>query len=248
MKNIHVYTWWAVASFLAIAIARSHNPLFALAIVLAASFAVHFWARESAWRKSFRFSLQIALFVIAFRIGASVLIGIPIAGKTLFTLPTLTLPRWMAGATIGGAITQERLSGALGSAIVLASIIAIMGAAQSLTSPQRFLRSLPRIFYEFGLVLVIATTLIPNLFASVAKIREAHFLRGISPRGVKSFATPLIEESLERTLALATSMEQRGYGLSLPRTRYFSEHIPRENFSYKDCVLLFFSLSMALFL
>ena len=238
MKRGHVYTWWSVAALLSISIARSANPIYAVFIVLLSAVAVHIWAEDSAWRNSFGISLNIALFIIVFRLVASALIGIPIPGKTLFTLPTYTLPHWLAGVTLGGTISQERALHALSSSILLAAVVAIMGAAQSLTSPQRFLRNLPRFLYEFGLLIVIATSLIPQFFASVRRIREAHYLRGISTLGIKSFATPLIEEALERTLALSASMEVRGFGLPIRRTDFHSPLVPKERFGLLDIFLL----------
>lgn len=246
VRDLHVYTWWILTSLSSIAIARSHNQYFALALVLLAGGAVHFYATDSAWRNSFRIALKIAAFVIAFRLIASALIGLPVPGPTLFTLPTLNLPHWMAGVNLGGPISQPRLANAFTSALLLAAVIALMGAAQSLTTPQRFLGSLPRFLYEFGLIIIIATTLIPQFFASVSKIREAHLIRGISPTGIQGFATPLIEESLERTLALAASMEVRGYGAPQKRSRYNSPFLYRENFGLIDLLLILGALAMVI--
>jgi energy-coupling factor transporter transmembrane protein EcfT len=152
-----------------------------------------------------------------------VLIGVPIPGTTLFSIPIVALPSWMPGIRIGGAVTSERLTSALTEGLLICAIIVIFGAAASLTSPHRLLRVLPIYFYEFGVTIVIAASALPQLVHSVSRIRQAQFLRGQSLRGLKSWrriAIPLLEESMARSLDLAAAMDSRGYGISRKRSRY----------------------------
>ena len=77
--------------------------------------------------------------------------------------------------------------------------------------------------YEFGVSVVIATSVLPQLVSAVSRIRMAQRLRGQKTRGLKSFkriAIPLLEESLARSLDLAAAMDSRGYGISKKRSRY----------------------------
>jgi len=129
----------------------------------------------------------------------------------------------MPGIRIGGAVTSERLMSALSEGVIICAIIIIFGAAASLTSPHRLLRVLPIYMYEFGVSVVIATSVVPQLVTSVARIRQAQRLRGQNTKGLASYrrvAIPLLEEALARSLDLAAAMDARGYGVSRKRSRY----------------------------
>jgi energy-coupling factor transporter transmembrane protein EcfT len=128
----------------------------------------------------------------------------------------------MPGIRLGGAVTLERLSSSLHEGLIIATVIALFGAATSLTSPHKVLRTLPFFIYEIGITLVIATSLFPQLAHSARRIRLAQQLRGhekISWRGLAL----LLEESLSRSLQLAASMDSRGFGVSRKRSRYRPE-------------------------
>jgi energy-coupling factor transporter transmembrane protein EcfT len=126
----------------------------------------------------------------------------------------------MPGIRIGGPVTLERIQSSLHEALIIATIILLFGAANSVTSPHKLLRILPVSLYQVGVALTIATSALPQFVTSITRIREAQFLRnGKKPR-VISIAIPLLEESLSRAVHLAESMESRGFGLSRKRTRY----------------------------
>ena len=221
--SLHPLTWWIWAGLLAIAIVRFQSTVLTLLGVGAVAGLV-FWLREDApWGKSFSWTLKLSLWILFVRTLIGILIGVPIPGTTLFTLPIIELPNWMPGIRIGGAVTSERLSSAVSEGILICAIILIFGAAASLTSPQRLLRILPVYVYEFGVSVVIATSALPQLVTSVSRIRQAQMLRGQSLRGFRSWkriAIPLLEESLARSLDLAAAMDSRGYGISRKRSRY----------------------------
>jgi energy-coupling factor transporter transmembrane protein EcfT len=129
----------------------------------------------------------------------------------------------MPGIRIGGNVTVERLSSSLVEGVTICAIIVIFGAAASLTSPHKLLRVMPIYIYEFAVAVVIATSVLPQLVTSVARIRQAQKLRGQSLKGFTSWkrvAIPLLEESLARSLDLAASMDSRGYGISRKRSKY----------------------------
>ena len=185
---------------------------------------VVFAIRDNApWGKSFSWTIKVAAWILVIRTIIGVLIGVPIPGTTLFRIPVLPLPSWMPGIRIGGAVTSERLTAALTEGLLICAIIVIFGAAASLTSPHKLLRVLPVFVYEFGVAVVIATSVVPQLVTAVARIRQAQRLRGQSLKGFRSWkrvAIPLLEESLARSLDLAASMDSRGYGISKKRSRY----------------------------
>jgi energy-coupling factor transporter transmembrane protein EcfT len=99
-------------------------------------------------------------------------------------------------------------------------MIALFGAATSLTSPHKLLRVTPSFIYEIGITLVIATSVFPQLATSARRIRTAQKLRGFEKLELRSIAIPLLEESLSRSLQLASAMDARGYGISRKRSRY----------------------------
>ena len=185
---------------------------------------VVFTFRENApWGKSFTWTVKVAAWILLIRTLIGILIGVPIPGTTLFQIPIVPLPSWMPGIRIGGAVTSERLTSALTEGVLICAIIVIFGAAASLTSPHKLLRVLPIYVYEFGVAVVIATSVVPQLVTAVARIRQAQRLRGQSVKGLRSWkrvAIPLLEESLARSLDLAASMDSRGYGISKKRSRY----------------------------
>jgi len=220
---LHPLTWWIWAGLLAIAIVRFQSTVLTFLCVGVVAGLV-FWLREDApWSKSFVWTLKLSFWILCIRTFIGILIGVPIPGTTLFTLPVLHLPSWMPGIRIGGAVTFERLSSAITEGVLICAIILIFGAAASLTSPHRLLRVLPIYVYEFGVSVVIATSALPQLVTSVSRIRQAQMLRGQSLRGFRSWkriAIPLLEESLARSLDLAAAMDSRGFGISRKRSRY----------------------------
>jgi energy-coupling factor transporter transmembrane protein EcfT len=221
--SLHPLTWWIWAIALAIAVMRFDSTVFTISCVGAVAVIVFINRDDAPWGKSFNWTLKITAWILLIRTIIGVLIGVPIPGTTLFTVPILPLPDWMPGIRIGGTVTYERLSSAVTEGILICAIIVISGAAASLTSPHRLLRVLPVYIYEFGISIVIATSVLPQLVTSVTRIRQAQKLRGQSLRGFASWrrvAIPLLEESLARSLDLAAAMDSRGYGVSKKRSRY----------------------------
>jgi energy-coupling factor transporter transmembrane protein EcfT len=219
-KSLHPLTMWICATLLAIGVVALDNSSVALAIVGAVALLVYIRRDGSPWQRSFLLSLRIGATILGIRTIVGILIGVPIPGTNLFTLPILDLPSWMPGIRIGGAVTLERLSFSLHEGVIIATMIALFGAATSLTSPHKLLRVTPSFIYEVGITLVIATSLFPQLATSARRIRTAQKLRGIEKIELRSIAIPLLEESLSRSLQLAAAMDARGYGISRKRSRY----------------------------
>ena len=190
---------------------------FAIAV---AAISVHQFAEDAPWAKSFWFSLRLGAIILVIRTVVGVLIGVPIPGTKLFSVPILPLPSWIAGIRIGGVVTQERLLSSIHEGLIIIAVICLFGAAVSLTSPHKLLRVTPVVIYEFGVATVIATSALPKLVQSVGRIRRARTLRGDEKPSWRSIAIPLLEDSLSRSLELAAAMDSRGYGVSRKRSRY----------------------------
>jgi energy-coupling factor transporter transmembrane protein EcfT len=154
------------------------------------------------------------------RLVAGVLIGVPRPGTNLFTLPRIYLPSWLPGIRIGGDVTLERVASSLSEGLIITAVIALFGAANSVTSPHKLLRTIPTSIYQVGVALTIATSVLPQFVSSIKRIRMAQFLRNGRKARLSTIAIPLLEESLSRAVHLAESMEARGFGASRARSRY----------------------------
>jgi len=110
-KTFHPLTWWCGAIAIAIAVSVAHHTAFNLAVVGGMCFIVYRLNRnaidQSPWSRGLWFALKIAAIIIVIRTFIGIAIGVPIPGNTLFELPIVDLPEWMAGIRVGGAITQE---------------------------------------------------------------------------------------------------------------------------------------------
>jgi energy-coupling factor transporter transmembrane protein EcfT len=220
---LHPLTWWIWSLVIAISVVRVNNAYFAIGAIAIVGFIVFKLREDAPWGKSFNWTIKVAVWILLIRTFIGISIGVPIPGNVIFNLPRIPVPSWMPGIRIGGAVTAERLSSALSEGVIICAIIVIFGAASSLTSPHRLLRILPVYIYEFATAVVIATSVLPQLVSSVARIRQAQRLRGQKTKGITSYrrlAIPLLEESLARSLDLASAMDARGYGTSRVRSRY----------------------------
>jgi energy-coupling factor transporter transmembrane protein EcfT len=220
MKSLHPLTWWIWSLLIVSAVISANSSWLAGISIAGATFLVWRFAADAPWARSFWFSLKIGAFILVIRTIVGVLIGVPIPGTKIFEFPILPLPSWLAGIRIGGVITQERLLSSIHEGLIIVAVISLFGAAVSLTSPHKLLRVTPIVIYEFGVATVIATSALPNLVQSIARIRRARLLRGDEKPSWRSIALPLLEDSLSRSLELAAAMDARGYGVSRKRSRY----------------------------
>lgn len=218
-RELHPLTLWISLTLLACASVIANNSAFCLAIVVGAALLVWMRNEDLPWSGSFWWSLRFAALLLLFRAVTGILIGVPIIGRTLFTLPRIHLPDWMPGIRIGGPVTYERLSSSLHEGLIIATVICLFGAANSLTSPHRLLKVAPMAIYEIALTLIIATSLFPQLIAAISRTREAQKLRGVRNIGIRSIAIPILEDALARSLSLAESMDSRGFGASRSRSQ-----------------------------
>jgi energy-coupling factor transport system permease protein len=215
----HPAAWWAWALGLVACVSRTTNPILLALIIATAGWVVARRRPDAPWANSFALFLRLGLIVIAIRIFVAMLFGGGLGDHVLFALPTVQLPSWAAGITLGGPVTAESLLGAAYEGAVIAAILACIGAANSLASPARLLASIPAALYEVGVSVVVALSFAPQLVADVSRVRTARRLRGRSDRGVRALAgsaIPVFEGALERAVDLAAAMDSRGYGRTRP--------------------------------
>ncbi|HEY7857721.1 MAG TPA: energy-coupling factor transporter transmembrane component T [Candidatus Nanopelagicales bacterium] len=212
---LHPGAWWLWALGLATAASRTTNPLLLLLIVAVTGWVVSQRKSDAPWARSYAVFLRLALLVIGIRVLFSVVFGIATGTHVIFTLPQVPVPAWAAGVRVGGPVTVEQVLLAVYFGLGLAAIMICIGAANSLASPSRLLKSVPPALYEVGVAVVVAMTFAPQLVADVARVRSARRLRGRPDRGARALAgsvMPVLEGALERAVDLAAAMDSRGYG------------------------------------
>jgi len=214
-RGLHPGAWWVWAIGLATVASRTRNPLLLLLVLSVAGYVVSARRSNAPWARAFIVFLKLGLVVIAIRTVAQVLLGTPLPGTVLFSVPEFPLPDWAAGVTVGGEVTAPSVMASATEGLRLATVLACIGAANALANPKRLLKSLPAALYEIGVALVVALSFAPSLVTSVQRIRAARRLRGRPDRGVRgiiSVAMPVLEDALDRSLSLAAAMDSRGYG------------------------------------
>jgi energy-coupling factor transport system permease protein len=214
-RALHPGAWWLWALGLVTVASRTTNPVLLVLVLAVAGYVVASRRTDAPWARSFVVFLRLGLMVLAIRFLAQVLLGVGTGDTVLFTLPEVPLPGWAAGVSLGGAVTLESTVAAFAEGLRLATILACIGAANALANPKRLLASLPAALYEVGVAVVVALSFAPSLVVSVQRIRAARRLRGRPDRGLRSIlsvALPVLEEALERSVALAAAMDSRGYG------------------------------------
>lgn len=213
MRTLHPLVWWFWGISLAIATSRTVN-FWLLAIIIASTMVVTFSRRSrDPWASALTIGIKIACAALLIRMFIAIIFSVPGDGRVIFSLPRIRLPEWLAGIFLGGAVTSERLNFVFMESLTIFALVVTLAGASSLANPKQTLRSLPGILHEAGVALIIATTLIPHFAMSVKRIAEARKLRGDERRfSFKRTVIPLFEESLERALIMAESMEARGYG------------------------------------
>lgn len=214
-RPVHPGAWWLWALGLAACAMRCSNPLLAGLVIAVAAFVVTTRRTDAPWSRSFAASLRLGAALIVFRVVLSMLFALRMPGHELFALPSVTLPSWAAGVGVGGPVTVELVVRAASDGLRLAAVVACMGAANALASPRRLLRAAPAVLYEAAVAVTVALAFVPEVVAELDRLREARRLRGHRSRGVRALrglALPVLEGGLDRSIALAASMDARGYG------------------------------------
>lgn len=210
----HPVSWWIWA--IGIAVATTRSPGIVSTVILLAALVAVVWIchERSAFSRAFPAYLALAAFVVIIRVVFYVLVGIKTGGDVLVPLPRIPLPDWAGGIALLGPVTASGLLSAVSAGLALAALLVCFGAAVALTNPQRTLRSLPASLHLLGTSAVIAMTLAPQLVESWHRVRRAQALRGRALSGRRAVAAttvPVLEDALERSMALAASMDSRGY-------------------------------------
>jgi energy-coupling factor transport system permease protein len=214
-RFLHPGAWWAWAIGCAVATLRTTNPLLLGLLLGVVGFVVASRRSDAPWARSFGAALRLGVLVVLIRLVFQILFGYRVPGTSLFTVPSVGLPDWAGGVSLGGEVTVESLVLAAIQGLRIAVLLCCIAAASALCSPYRMLRSLPSVLYEAGVAVTVALTAAPQMVLAARRVREARRLRGRSGGGLRALrdvALPVLEGALERSIALAASMDARGYG------------------------------------
>lgn len=218
-RVLHPLAWWVWAIGLGVAASRTTNPVLLAMIVAVAGLVVAARRGNAPWAGGFSAYLRLGLVVIAIRVVFRAVFGGTVGpgGFVLFTLPQIPLPGWASGVHLGGQVALGSVLGATYDGLRLATLLCCVGAANTLANPKRALRALPGALYEIGVAVVVALTVAPQIVESGQRILRARRLRGGRAKRsrrhwFRRIVIPILTDALSRSLALAASMDSRGYG------------------------------------
>ena len=212
-RPLHPWAWWGWAVCLGGLAALTTNPLL-LALLAAALTSVIVMRRSDApWARSVSAYFALAGVVIAVRLVFQIVFGGTAGATVLVTLPQVPLPDWAAGLRLGGPVTAEAVAFTVNDGLRLGVMLLCLGAANSLANPRQALRSVPAALHDISVAVVIALSVAPQLIESAQRVRRARRLRGGASgwRAVPALIVPVLADAIERSMALATSMEARGF-------------------------------------
>ena len=201
-QPLHPIAWWCWAGALAVAASRTTNPLLLGLILAVVAWVVTTRRGNTPWARSFGALLRLGLVVIFIRVVVQVLFGDRVPGTTWFSLPSVPLPSWAAGVTIGGPVTAQAAIGAFCQGLQIAVILACFGAANSLASSFRLLRCVPAGLYEVAVAVTVAISFTPQVVLSIARVRDARRLRGRPTSGLRDGAAWQCRSSTARSSVL----------------------------------------------
>ena len=212
---VHPAAWWAWALALGSMALVTSNPLLLIALGLVAATVGTLRRSPTGSQAALGSFLVLGAWVVGIRVAFQVVFGLRLPGHVLVALPQLQLPSWLAGVSLGGAVTAESLLAATVAGLKLAVALVAFGAANAVASPRELVRILPQSLAALSTAISVALAFVPSLLVGIAEQREARLLRGRPVRGFagwRAMAIPALEGSLRSSTALAASMAARGYG------------------------------------
>jgi energy-coupling factor transport system permease protein len=212
--NTRTWLAWLLAALLVAGLTT--NPLYMLLALLAATLVFLACHGETPLARAYRlFFLTGFVLWIGYVVFSVVTVGGPRGVTVLLRLPTLTLPAWLGGVTVGGAITAEDLAWGAVRGLRIWALMAIFGAFNALVNHYRLLRLAPRSLFHAGLAVTIAVAFVPHTLRAITQIVESQRVRGHRFRGPRTYlplVAPLLASSLEKSIQLAEALDARGYG------------------------------------
>ena len=176
-----------------------------------------FFKTEAAWAQSMRFYLALSAFVVLVRVTFRVIFNGGVSNGDTVAL-NIAPVRFSMGfgseLQLFGPVGLSTIQSATLDGLRLSAIILAIAMATTLSNPRRLLKSTPAALYEVAAAVSVAINLAPQLIESLQRVRRARALRGRN-KGVgalTSIVIPALEDTMDRSLQLAASMDARGFG------------------------------------
>ena len=224
MRALNPATWWWLGLSFVVACTASANPLVFVAVAVvsvAATATVSVRLDREGKRqnlRSLRLYLLLAGTVLAIRLAFRVVfnLGLNPGDFVLANLPRLSINLGVGQLEILGPVTSQNLLAGAIDGLRLAAVILAVSMANILANPRQMLKSMPGALFEIASTISVALNLAPQLIESLQRVRRARRLRGRSAglTALPSLVIPVLEDTLERSLALAASLDSRGFGRS----------------------------------
>ncbi len=212
---IHPGSWWVLGFSLAITAGMTHSILVAFTISAACLGLAALLRTDAPWARSLGFYALLAVFILVIRVAFRIVFNTSGSEQIVFTLPTLDINLGFGPSIqMFGAVSSSTLQAATLDGMRLAAIVLSIALANTLANPRKLLKSTPAALYEVATAISVAINLAPQLIESLQRVRRARLLRGKSSRvgTLAGTVIPVLEDTLERSLSLAASMDARGFG------------------------------------
>lgn len=157
-------------------------------------------------------ALVVAVGFVALRVGYRVVFGGGSGGGILIAdLPRIPLDGPFEHIVLFGPVTTGGLAGAALGALPFAAMVLAFGVLAVVVDLRALLTrgAVRGPLRTFSRALVVAWGTFPALLESVRRVRLARELRG--ERSAASLVVPVLEQTVERAIALGASMEVRGF-------------------------------------
>jgi energy-coupling factor transport system permease protein len=219
----HVGAWlaWALAASVAVQVAPS--PVYVALVVAVSACVVSVHLLDSPLARAFPTLVVVGVAFALVRTFLTVATTHGGAGPVVFTTPQFTLPRFLGGFDVGGPVDLPILLQSLVEGFVVVGVMAVFGAFNAVVSHYELVQSTPRAFYEVGLVLVVALAFVPSTIGAIHAVRQSDRARTggrVVRRGrLVRLVVPILETGMERAVALAESMDSRGFARGGPSRR-----------------------------
>jgi energy-coupling factor transport system permease protein len=213
---LHAVTWllWAIAAAASVQLAPS--PVYVALVLVVAFLVVDVHRLDGTLAKAFPILVTLGVVFAVLRVVLTTLTthGGPTT-DVWFTLPSAHLPKILGGFTVGGTVEGQVVLLSAAQAFAVVGILAAFGVFNAVASHHELLQAAPRAFHEPGLIVTVALAFVPSTMTAVAAAREADRARTggrVVRRGrLVRLTVPIVESGLERAMALAESMDARGF-------------------------------------
>lgn len=213
----HPGTWWLVGFGVAIIAGQATSLVTVGASIIVSVSCILLFRTTAAWAQSLRFYLGLSVFVVLVRLVFRLIFS---GGRATDDALFIDIPQIEINLGFGfplrlfGEVGVSTMQNALLDGLRLAAIVLAIAMATTLSNPRRLLKLTPAALYEVAAAVSVAINLAPQLIESLQRVRKARALRGRN-RGVgalTSIVIPALEDTMDRSLQLAASMDARGFG------------------------------------